>query len=117
MNTEVNIAVHGPTVFRAAVFRLLALLETGAYHHYAEAQTYMPQIVYDPATLQAGDPFGALARADGVFALDGSDFECFQWVFLHELGHNVAIAQGLGPGELVANKYADEVIMLLGSQR
>jgi hypothetical protein len=93
---------------------ILEKLRVNAPDIHADALVCLPQAVYDPQRLLQEEPDGVIARADGVFAIDGSDLEMFYWVFLHELGHMVAVRKGVDHGEWVANRYADETMDRLG---
>jgi hypothetical protein len=105
--------IEGPPRFTEAVTRLLQALRTNSPQRYQEVLCAFPSVRYDPETLRRDHPDGAVARADGLFGIDGSDFGYFAWIFLHEVGHQIAREQGLGNGEWPANTYADAVILEL----
>src|SRR6266446_543495 len=108
-----EVAVEGPPSFESAVKQLFGELQCCAPEGYHDAVRLMPRLTYAPGCLESSHVFAVLATADGAFAIDGSDYELFRWVFLHELGHNVAIEKGLGSGELAANRYADKMVRAL----
>jgi hypothetical protein len=102
--------IQGPERFCLAVTRLAGELRDKAPQRYSELVRHMPRLRYDPEALREEHPEGALGRADGVLALDGSDYEFLMRVLLHELGHNVASHEGLGDGERWADRYAAKVL-------
>lgn len=106
--------IAGPPQFGVAVRRILADLRERAPQRYREAVGSLPKAVYDPDRLRQETNDGTLARSDGIFAIDGSDYEAFRFVFLHEVGHNVAQRNGGDNSEAAADDYANRVIRELG---
>lgn len=102
---------RGPRTFVDAVALLLAELRERLPLRHEQALSCLPGATFDPERLQRENA-GAAARADGIFAVDGSDYEFFRWVFLHEVGHGV---RGDAAGERAANQYADQVVEELTS--
>ena len=96
--------IIGPESFKQAVKHILQELKTKAPHRYAEVVTRMPKAEY-----VTGDR-GFSGRSDGLFTMDGSHYESFRWVFLHEVGHNVAMKERDDHSEEAANAYADMVL-------
>jgi energy-coupling factor transporter ATP-binding protein EcfA2 len=105
--------IEGRPRFRDAVDRVLDELQRNAPHRYQEALAYLGRAVYDPDAVNRRYQ-NAWAVSDGTFAIDGTNYEHFILVFLHEVGHNVA---GMARGdwsEEAAYAYAVEVLRELG---
>ncbi len=105
--------IEGPPAFREAVNRVLNELQRTAPHRYQEALTYLGRAVYDPDAV-ARRYRDAWAVSDGTFAIDGTNYEHFILVFLHEVGHNVAGQTRGDWSEVAAYSYAVEVLRELG---
>lgn len=113
-----QLPVDGPPSFLTAVRRVLRELQERAPHRYEEALRYLPQARYDPERLRRESP-GAAGRSDGLFSIDGSNYDSLRFVFLHEVGHNVRGEFHDGrpvrySNEDEANDYAHMVIRELG---
>jgi len=99
--------IIGGSRFKEAVRRVLQELKEKAPHRYAEAVTLLPKAEYVAFNEQDHRFSG---RSDGLFTMDGSNYESFRWVFLHEVGHNVAYKANKDYSEEAANNYANQVI-------
>ena len=73
--------VEGPATFQNAVRRVMSALEEKLPALAALAEARLALVRYAPERLQREHPLGALARSDGLFAMDGTNFEFFRWVF------------------------------------
>jgi hypothetical protein len=111
-----SLPITGPPQFRESVERVLKELREEAPHRYREVLGYLPKAEYAP-----GNPFAG--RSDGLFTIDGggdipmgnghhraNSYEYFRFVFLHEVGHNIAMQQKNDSSEEAANAYADKVV-------
>lgn len=125
----ITVEENGNSEFALSVLGVLTILRDILPHRYQEAITYLPHVQYDPNLKSWG-------RSDGSFSLQGfpkytkrkymgeeeteeehkkamKDFERFQWVYLHEVGHNICIKQNGDRSEKAANAYADMVMQEL----
>lgn len=100
------VPVIGPELFTQTANAVIEELRTKLHHRYRELNEFMPQIRYDPGSLEPG----VLARSGGLFSIDGSDYRQFRWVLLHELGHNYHQKYFSDSSEKAANDYADMVL-------
>ncbi len=100
---EKGMPISGSETFQNAIRKILEELAIKSPQRYVEAVTLLPKAEY---TTQEGRFSG---RSDGLFKLDGSDYGVLRWVFLHEVGHNVAYKENNDHSEEAANRYADMV--------
>jgi hypothetical protein len=105
-----QLPVVGPPAFTLAVCRVLGELSERAPQRFREALTHLPRAIYDPSIRGAQ----ADGRADGRFAVDGSDYDRFRFAFLRAAGHNVAGKVGNDWSEAAAAEYARAVVAELG---
>ena len=71
----------------------------------------IPHVRYAPDRLRGDHPDGVIARADGLFAIDGSDYEFFRWTFLHELGHHMCRGDRRWASEKQADRFAEAIAL------
>jgi hypothetical protein len=96
----------GPTTFVMAVRKLERELKLVQPKMLRQFISYFPVVTYAPGFLDREHRDGATARADGLFAIDGSDYDFFRWVFLHELGHHACRTSRRWGSESDANRFA-----------
>lgn len=97
--------IAGPPQFIDAVQRLVSEARELAPHRYREALEFFPHAFYTP---ERRHEFAG--RSDGLFSIDGSDYEFFRWVFWHEVGHCVCYHNNHDLSQESANAYADTVV-------
>lgn len=102
------IRIEGPPQFISDVESVLAELQSWQSQRYREAVAAFSQVVYDPTRLRGE----AWARSDGVFGIHSGivGADAFRAVFLHEVGHTVAIRQRGDHSEEAAEAYAASVL-------
>ncbi len=108
---------HGPKCFVSAVRRFERELTDAGENLVAAFANHIPIVRYAPRVLTREHPDGAMARADGLFAIDGSDYEYFRWVFLHEIGHHVCRGLNRWASEDKANRFARTMARRLARSR
>ena len=101
---------YGPGIFVSAVRRFENQLLNSSVDLLSECVVYIPVVRYAPRILAREHPDGAAARADGLFAIDGSDYEYFRWVFLHEIGHHACRGTRRWAGEEAADEFARKTL-------
>ena len=102
-------AIEGPEHFQAAVYAVLQELLLRAPSRYDEALSYLPQAIYDISILTTRNAAGL---SSGEFSIDGikDGHRWFRYVFLHEVGHCIAIANNNDYSEKAATTYAQTVV-------
>jgi hypothetical protein len=98
-----NLTVEGPELFQHAINLIISELQAKAPSYCEDLLCYLPKAEYNKSCETDG-------TTDGLFAIDGSDYEKIRYVLLHELGHNK-----LGTSELVAHTYANSALKAIGA--
>jgi hypothetical protein len=93
----------GPPIFTKAVDTIMKQLLSRAPQRFEEVLLYLPQATYNPNSCDG--------NTNGVFGLSGEDLPALRFMLLHQVGHNMN-----GKSELLANRYAREVLKELGEK-
>jgi len=119
--SRADLPISGPRGFVKAVTAILDELESKRPNRYKEVVEYLPKATYDPEALKQASGEGWAGNSSGLFGVDGSRLDSFFYIFLHEVGHNVA-GHHASPGkdldrpvkEAQAHAYAEAVLRELG---